>query len=186
MTTPCTLGKELLERIGSCTLDRTERKQKRCNTDTAAGRLYTCSMDQMSKHTSKENRREVTDLFYNRSHLRKTTQNLEILKRESKNQVTSGGQRTYLRGQNYGKVQAARTKEAEAIPGTALARARVLQKKKTPAGKGGVGSDKQEGKPSEEATKKKRRKPRDTTLGNHRRWYRSQTPEKHRSIERVL
>lgn len=60
------------------------------------------------------------------------------------------------------------------------------RKKKTPAGKGGVGSDKQEGKPSEEATKKKRRKPRDTTLGNHRRWYRPQTPEKCRSIERVL
>ena len=90
----------------------------------------------MIKHASKENRREVTDLFYNRSHLRKTTQNLEILKRESKNQVTSGGQRTYLRGQNYGKVQAARTKEAEAIPGTALARARVLQKKKKPSRKG--------------------------------------------------
>jgi len=99
-------------------------------------------------------------------------------------QVTSDGQRTYPRGQIYGKVRVARTRQAEAIPGSALARARVLRKK-TQQEKGGVGSDK--GNRRKKQTKKEKEEspatPHSaiTSYGTV-----NKTPAKHCSIERVL
>jgi hypothetical protein len=92
--------------------------------------VYTCSMDQMSEHASRENKSDATDLSYNHWNLWTTMQNLVILKRVSARSppTVDNLQRTYPRGQIDGKFQVAKTTQAGANLVSALSRAQALKR----------------------------------------------------------